>query len=400
MRKLILLFLLLGLTAVPSQAQGRWKGLLHIKSNPPTQGKAKLSDINISRQLSIRVAQTFHQAEQAIKGMPPIHRMIVGEPIQQVFNPDELNNPRIYDLPFLENSTQMGKYLAARNNRLVLQETHRMQQIWAQIDENLPRLRKEAAATKQPENQVTWLADAVPPQTTQLFVGEAHGYPEIHQFVVKLVQALQSRQSNRQIILFTEFLPENLKWEKNYNQVLTVPDNMREFFPIWDQIIQAQVPVIGLELPQAVNDICKVRYLRSDGSLDEKTVWASLEAVRLRNERWQKTMAAYRAQYPNALFIIYTGAYHSMYNRPFTLATPGEKTFVSVLYPARYVSFDASSRFIGTLVAKTMPDPLERLVDQPDFQCPVVKWQSPDLPTIAGFDVRIKVPVYLPEVDD
>ena len=46
MRKFILLCLLLGLTAAPSNAQGGWKGWLRIKSKPPAQGKAKLADIN------------------------------------------------------------------------------------------------------------------------------------------------------------------------------------------------------------------------------------------------------------------------------------------------------------------------------------------------------------------
>ena len=96
MRKLFLLCLLLGLTAAPSNAQGRWKGLWRITSKPPIQGKAKLTEINISRQLSQRMAQTFRQAEQALGEIPPNHRMIMGEPIQQVLNPDELNEPRIY----------------------------------------------------------------------------------------------------------------------------------------------------------------------------------------------------------------------------------------------------------------------------------------------------------------
>lgn len=398
MRNFILLCLLLGLTAAPSNAQGRWKGLLRLKSKPPAQGKAKLSDINISYQLNQRMAQTFRQAEQALEAIPPNRRMIMGEPIQQVFKPGELNNPRLYDLPFLKNSRQMGKYLAARNNRLLLQEIRRMQQVWAQIDENLPRLRKEAAETEQPENQITWLADSIPERTTQLFIGERHDHSEIHQFVVELVQELRTRQPDRQILLFTEFLPENLKWTKRYERTLMVREELSQFFPIWNQIVQAQVPVIGLELPQAINDTCSVRYLRADGFLDKQTVWASLEAVRLRNERWQKTLATYRAQYPDALFIIYTGADHSLYNRPFTLATPGEQTFVSVLYPNRYAAYE-SSRFFSELVAKPMPGPLERLVDQLDFQRPAVKWQSPDLPAIAGFDVRIKIPVLLRGVD-
>lgn len=400
MRKLLFLCLLVWIAAGPVQAQRGWNWLGRLGTKPAAQGKAKLAEINVSYQLNRRMAQTYRQAEQAQMQLPLNRNIIMGEPIQNIFKTGELNAHELYPKQtFLKNSSQTGKYLVARNNRLFVQETRRMKQLWAQIDENLPRLRQEATATEQPENTVKWLADSLPAQTTQLFVGEAHGYPEINQFVAQLTQELRSRQPKREIILFTEFLPENFKWTGNRPSILTVPEHAQKFFPTWDKALQAQVPVIGLELLAAVDDECEVRYLRTDDSLDKQTVWSSLEGVRLRNERWEKTLATYRAQHPDALFIIYTGADHSMYNRPFTLATPGENTFVTVLYPERYEALAPSGRFTGTYVAKNMRGPLERLVDKLDFQRLVIKWQSPDLPAIAGFDVRIKVPVTLPNVD-
>ena len=79
---------------------------------------------------------------------------------------------------------------------------------------------------------------------------------------------------------------------------------------------------------------------------------------------------------------------------------PGEQPFVSVLYPTHYESFVPAGRFSGKIAAKPMRGPLEKLVDQLDFQHPIVKWESADLAQIAGFDVRIKIPVQLPNVDN
>ena len=401
MRK-ILILVFVWLLVNPLYAQHAWR-FPWTKKVPRTtfQGTTQLSNINISYQLDRRMARTFKQARLVHDQLPRDHRIIMGEPIQYIFKTGELNASELYpDLSFLKNSAQTGKYLVARNNRLFVQEIRRMKQIWAQIDENLPRLQTEATNTQQPDEPISWLAEILPPTTTQFFIGEAHGYPEIYQFVAQLTHQLRTHQPNREIILFTEFLPENFKWTGHRPNITQVPEIFHKYFSIWDQARQANIQVVGLELPNAVDDYCKVRYLNAQGTLDKQSVWSSLEGVRLRNERWQKTLAAYRAQHPNALFVIYTGADHSMYNRPFTLTNEKEQTFVSVLYPDRYTSFVPSGRFGGTFIAKPIRGPLERLVEELDFQRPVIKWQSPDLAHIAGFDVRLKIPVTLPDVDN
>lgn len=400
MRKLLFIGLSVFLLVSPLHAQRGWR-LPWLKAKPAAQGKARLAEINISRQLDKRMAQTFEQARHMQEQLPAGRRIIMGEPVQQIFQTAELDAQKLYPgQTFLKNSNQTGKYLVARNNRLVIQEMRRMGKVRAQIDENLPRLQAEAANTPQPDDPPAWLAQLLPPSTTQLFIGEAHGYPEIHQFVARLTHELRTRQPEREIILFTEFLPENMKWTGHRPSIAQVPEVFQKYYPIWDQALQARVQVIGLELSEAVDDFCEVRYLDPLGNLDKQSVWSSLEGVRLRNERWQKTLATYRAQHPDALFIVYTGADHSMYNRPFALATPNEHSFVSVLYPDRYAAFVPSGRFSGMYVAKPMRGPLERLVEELDFQRAIIKWESADLAPIAGFDVRIKVPVALAEVDN
>lgn len=405
MARLLLTALLLGTTLLPLQAQG-WLTLFK-KAKPSAESTSVtlggLSSRQISRQLEQRLTRTYLQAKQAQLALSSDHRMIMGEPIQKVYSSWELNPKELYpNQSFLKNSVQTGDYLAARNNRLFLREIERVQKVWAQIDANLPRLKEEAANTPQPQDPVAWLSQIIPPQTTQLFIGEAHGFNEIHQAVSTLVQNLQTRFPQRKILVFTEFLPEGITWSKKPD-LSKIPDYLHKHFSIWDDLLEANISVIGLEMPSAVTDDCVVRYLNDEGALRRQTVWASLEGVRLRNERWQKTLAKYREQFPDALFIVYTGADHVMYNRPFTLAAQKkEKPFVSVLYPDRHGAIESSGRSFfssGTLVAKPMRGPLERLVDKLDFQRPVVKWQSPDLPAIAGFDVRIKLPVKLKYID-
>lgn len=360
------------------------------------QGSRALQNININRQLEKRLNQTYRQAKQIHRQLPAGYTPVMGEPIQQIFHSEELDPATLYpNQTFLKTHTQAGRYLAARNNRLFVQEMKRMQTVWSQLETNLPRLKQEAASTEQPANQVQWLAQQIPPQTTQLFIGESHGHHEIHQFVAQLVGQLRAQQPTRSIILLTEFLPENFAWTHRAN-TSHIPSVFHKHFALWDQVLEQKIPVIGLELPNAFDNNCTVRYLNNKGVLTKQTVWASLEGVRLRNERWQKTLQTYRTNFPDALFIIYTGADHVMYNRPFTLAqNPQETPFVAILYPNQRLSYEPTSRFAGTLVAKPARGPLERLVDNLDLQNPVVKWTSPDLPAIAGFDARIKVPVSL-----
>ena len=399
MRKLIIGFLLITGYIPALQAQKLpWRKvpLQHL------QGTSQITQIDIGRQLEQRLARTYQQAKQAQTQISANHHLIMGEPIQKIFKTQKLNSSELYphQQTFLKNSKQTGHYLGARNNRLVMQEIPRLQTVFDQIDENLPLLQQAASSTPQPQDPIPWLAEIMPEQTTQLFVGESHGHQEIHQAVARLVQHVRARQPEREIFLFTEFLPEDFIWGREpKSKTLHLPKNLQEHFPTWNQALEAHVQVVGLELPAAIDNSCKIQCLNAQGTKKIRSVWMSLEGIRLRNECWQKTLAKYRALHPNALFIIYTGADHSMYNRPFTLAKKNEYTFVSVLYPARYRSFEPSGRFSCTLVAKPMKGPLERLVDQLDFQCPVVQFQSPDLAQIAGFDVRIKLPVQLPDID-
>ena len=208
--------------------------------------------------------------------------------------------------------------------------------------------------------------------------------------MANFIPQLRALFPQREIILFTEFLPENFKWAGKPIRGIEFPNALREYFPIWNVALEAQIQVIGLEAPDVLEGPCEVRYLNEKHNLRVDKIWGSLEGLRIRNDRWQKTLAAYRRQYPDALFVVYSGVGHSLYNGPFTLATPDSKTFVTAHYPSKDSDLDSFPPFSSRMVA-TRPEPVvsEELADP----CEVVQWKSPDLPAITGFNVRIKWPV-------
>lgn len=407
MRRLLLICILLQLALLPLHAQrGTWLR---------KAGKAALTDGNysiaqkgiISYQLSRRVKQSFHTATQTLHHIPPGMQSSLGRPTRRARNVQDMDFKEIYpDIAFLTTSGQTANYLLSRNNRLLSREQKRMEKVLEQIDIYLPLLTRQAQQLKQPDNPLEWLADEIPLGTQQLFIGEAHGYPEIREAVRQLLTTIRDKQPRREIFLFTEFIPENVIWEDINNQNLR-PPYLPNYYSVWDSAVETGIHVIGLEpkpVVQAVkNNSCTCSYLDSTGTLQNMYIWATLEGLRWRNERWLKTLTAYRTQYPDALFIIYTGADHTLYNRPFSLAAgfPKENTFLAVVYPDKKSIFIPSDKWYGAslLTDKPYADPIETLHEQADFPQPALKWSTPELSQIAGFDARIKIPVKLPEMD-
>ena len=389
----ILALCLLGLLTCETLHAQRPLRLPWAKHPPRTTwaGKSDLAHMNVSYQLEKRLTQTFEQALQVQKQLPAGYNFLVGDPIQEVFKIGQLNQWELYpEQTFLKNSEQTGNYLASRSNRLVLQEVQRVSQTWAQLNQNVTRLRQEAANTPQPQDPVAWLAQIIPSQIDQLFIGESHGYEKIREFVTHFLPQLRARFTEREILLFTEFLPENFKWTEPAAHDTQFPELIRQYFPIWNAALKAHIQPIGLELPGVINDPGEMRYIDRKGHFKVNKIWASLEGMRLRNERWKKTLAAYREQHPHALFIIYTGVDHSLYNAPFPLATCDPKTFVTTLYPDKATDLESFSLLSSRMVAThSKPAAGEELVDQ----CEIVQWKSPDFPPLTGFDVRIKWPV-------
>ena len=257
---------------------------------------------------------------------------------------------------------------------------------------------KEANQVAQPEDPTLWLAAQIPLEANQIFLGEVHGYPEIKQTVRELIGIIRQIQPRRQIILFTEFLPEKFTWEGPSSQG-HIPTYLHKYIPIWNTAIQNRISVVGLEPRPVIQSHCTCSYTAPNGQThNQLPIWATLEGVRVRNEHWMSILSQYREQYPDALFIMYTGAYHALYNCPFSLAAnyPKETTFIAALYPDKKYKYTSPGKGqAATLIESPYSGPLEYLTQQADFPQPALKWSSHQLSKVAGFDARIKISVKL-----
>lgn len=402
MRRVLLLCLLLQFTLLPLHAQ-RLKWLRQTEKAALENGTHALpGKMGVSYQLNRRLAQSYRAATQALQQIPPGKDIPVGEPARRGIHVQKLEPQELYpDVPFLTTSQQTADYLLARNNRLFLQERKRMEQVWEQVNTALPTLTRESRQLEQPEDPLQWLSDQIPTGLDQLFIGETHGHKEIRETVRQLLGTIRQKYPQRQIILFTEFIPQEITWE-NAASTDRIPKYLQEYVPLWEQAVQNDIRVIGLEPQLVVQDKCTCSYMNSSGKQGNMSIWATLEGVRLRNERWMQMLTAYRTQYPDALFVIYTGADHSLYNRPFALTAnyPKETTFVTALYPDKKVTYVSSGRWNAAVItAAPYSGPLEKISDQADFPQPVLKWSSAQLSQIAGYDVRVKIPIQLEEID-
>ncbi len=389
-----------------SQA-GFWRTLTsRLKPAPVSATSSRVNRMNISRQLEQRVARTYKQALQEQQANPQAWKtMPFGNPVQKVFHPEELDPRLLYpDQSFLQTSAQTANYLAARNNVLVRNELRRAQALQYELEQALPAFEQAAAQMPQPPTDIsqiiTQVASQISPTVQYIFVGEEHGYADIRQGVTTFVTALRAQYPQRPLFLFTEFLPAQESWPVG-NSRHSVPDYLHVYFPIWQQVTQQQIPVIGLEPAYAVMDQCRVKLGNVSVFCSKKSVWETLEGVRLRNEAWQQLLDNYRTRFPQALFIIYTGADHCMYNRPFALPNhyaPGS-SFVLTLHPASRTEYH-SDGFLKIAHEVQVParGPLERLAQQDKFPQPVLQWKDPDLARICGFDVRLKVPIEIPDI--
>ncbi len=357
-----------------------------------------LSTRQISQQLAKRAEVSFRQAQSAQKHLESARPILFGEPVRKILRAKDMTTHHIYeDKPFLTTRQQTADYMAARNNRIFVQQLQHFQALWDTLDAHLPQLQAYAKQTPQPEHPLQWLAQQIPTHTTLLFVGETHGYSEIRQATATLLQQLRQRNPQQQIILFTEFLPSRAPQETPDLNPAIRP-YLNKYMPVWQTAYQNQIQVVGLEPDFVIEDNCRAAVINQYGHYRHINMWATLEGVRLRNEYWFGILQTYRAQYPDALFIVYSGAGHILYNYPFSLASqlPTETPYVIALYPDKQLRLESNSFFEAAReVEKASPGPLELLLDQVSFPQTVLQFEDKTFSRMAGFDVRLKIPVNL-----
>lgn len=147
-----------------------------------------------------------------------------------------------------------------------------------------------------------------------------------------------------------------------------------------EQAIEENISVIGLEPDFIIKDDCDVFFLNRKGQYRKESTWATLEGVRIRNEKWNVLLQQYREQHPDALFIVYTGAGHSLYNYPFTLSTqhPQQSTYVVTFSPDKHLKLtgDNSMFSAAQYVPAKYTGPLEKLLPNADFPQPVLQLKT------------------------
>ena len=370
MIRLLFTLLLIGSLAAPLQAQGKLGKVVRLNATSKAVQRTLPASQEVSRALENRIIGTL----QKINTYPDD---LFSEPIiAKIYDAGSLlRSKKIYpDNPLLTNQKQVKLYFIARNNRQVLREIRRMPTFRARLQKALPVLKKQASQLRQPTEQVSWLLENIPVQTKQLFIGEKHEEPLILSTISKLIVQLKQKYPNREIILFTEFLPSSFK------RIPTTPHPADPYFPmldpydlVWETALRNNIPVIGLENPEIFLDFSKTKDILTDAEVD---LWATLEGGRIRNEYWIQILKKYREQHPDALFIIYTGAWHCYYNQFFSLphAFEQETSWVVELLP------DSKGMRL-----------LESLTNEAVFSKPALKWDSRELGNITGFDISLKV---------
>jgi|GEM_PF-2255501 len=402
-QKIALIFLSACLLA--TQAQAGLKIKRPVKKAAPVAtvsrraGLPKRLDLSGKRRkqiLETRVARTFQQAMDAYarasnnnvlwEAIPPQSNRVV-----KLF---PLKPAHVYpDKPFLLHPVRGPQlteaYILAQNNRLFLQHLRRMETFWPRFDEAIPRFYEEARALVQPENPLQYAVSHIPAQAKNIFVGEIHGYPELSEFVSDFLPLLRQRHPNTPIFLFTEFLSDPASQGGHVLTKALSGDPFKYYQRVWDAAEKEGIRVVGLEPKFAdANYFIKVPHFYKEKSI---SIWSTLEGMHIRNEHWWKILQQYRAQNPEAIFVVYTGSAHSLYTYEFSLAAraPKGSAFMLELVPTKQLR--PQERVFNTNYA----DNLERTDPLLSFPQQVLHWKSGDLAPLSGFDMRIKVPVNL-----
>lgn len=404
-KRIFVLLILVGLLIFPLHVEAGKKPTKprKVKTVEPlrrTDVLNRYSDPAIQRRISNllrkRVQTTFQQAANVHLSLGEHLRSHSAAPVSKML---ELKNKRwreIYpDKPFLTTQRQAANYMLARSNRLFIREEERIVELSIDIWEHFPQLKEAAQNTPQVEEYVSWTVKQIPSKTNLLFLGEVHYVREIQQSIKEFIELLAQRRKGQKIFLFTEFLPENVHYTKeNLQKTEEIFVSKRE---IWVSALENDIEVIGLEPSYVFGDRrTKTAELNAEGTaFGSLSQWGHLEGMRLRNEAWVRIIEKYRAENPDALFVVYTGSAHIKYNYPFTLSHTfaNENPFVIALCPSHAIK-KVATLDNGEIVRDVVPyhDMLEQIAIE-EFAQRAIQITDPELALLAGFDIRLKIPV-------
>ena len=271
------------------------------------------------------------------------------------------------DVPFLLNNKQAELYLQHRINREISKDVSANNKWYHQLRKHLEDFElAQVQITHSPTEDVNWLARQIPPQTSYLLLGEYHLLPDAPSVISTLLKTLREQQPARPIFLFTEQM---------YHKTHTVINPFyEELFAQLEADTDLHIQVVGLEM-ETVGDYAWVTG-RNETYINTTDLWATREGIRLRNTYWLNILKKYRAENPEALFIVHGGLGHIGYTYPYSIGSTwsGPNTFVISLTPEKErTPFDllTKKRFLNERVLQFNDKALSRL---------------------AGFDVQLRLP--------
>ena len=376
-------------------------GVAHAQLKPVVHATSALGSKELAGAveeiLTDRVARTYTQAWKLMQKIPSNRYFPAGFPACGADITEVYAWMKDYYAPqtFLTTQEQTENFLVARNNRLFIREIHRMQcQVWPALRQHLKTLTINARHFTQPQEPLGFVAQKIAPSVKNLLLGEAHNFPEIRESVGQFLHHLRQAQPQREIFLFTEFLPARYHWKED-TYLQDVPEKMifPEFNAVWQQANSLHMQVVGLEDPFVHEQKIPIAL----SAFKTSNWWKGLEGLQVRNNMWLKILDEYRQQHPDALFIIYAGDGHLNYTSPFSLSSrlPAEQTFVFAFSPNKFI-YTAELAWRTEKRMTALTDPLELLTHYTvPFPQRLLFWNNSQLARTAGFDARLKIEVDL-----
>ena len=253
------------------------------------------------------------------------------------------NSQGLYPYASFLSSRELVPYMLAKNNLEIQKHILRHQ---AQRDAFIEKFGKlpddfgkvDAAPFAGAEAQ--WLAKQVPADTQYLLLGEVH-MEGLQPYLADFIKHIRLRNPQREIILFTEFLPERLEWTDEMGDTINLDDEKDRWtghmVMLNDLVFTAAqeegMKLVGLER----NEVCSYEIINGKDLVGgvQQSFWETVEGMRLRNMKWLEVIGEYRQVHPDSLFIIYAGSGHCEYYQPYSLGTAlaGEHTFVATVEP-------------------------------------------------------------------
>lgn len=284
------------------------------------------------------------------------------------------------DVPFLQDQEQLKLYFLARHNRenakWYPKLYNRYQEITRRVDDFEKAKIQNASSIHLPDD------------ISYLLLGDTHNFSGIMLQVASLLEFIQQQQPERKIIVLTEFIEEMKKWDPS----IYLPGPNINYKGLWAKLDKRGIEVYGLEPKYVMNNLTQIFKFTSSEKMRTFPAFATIEAIRLRNARWLKTIEHFRKQYPDALIAVYAGATHVEYSQPYSLgdALAGQKTRVISFFPASGINIETNER------VRTEFDDLTglRFIDER-----ILQFNDPELTKLFGADALLRTPPFAPKED-